>query len=72
LLNLLWFGLTLTVYSHWLDSDAPRWRRGLIILALLGGWTDWVYYLLVVYLLLHAVGPLGLDGHGRCGRWLWL
>jgi 4-amino-4-deoxy-L-arabinose transferase-like glycosyltransferase len=67
LLNLVWIGLTLYVYSHWLDAPDPRWRRGLIVLAVLGGWTDWVYYLLIIYLLLHAIWAVGL----RRARTLW-
>ena len=60
LLTLLWIGLTLDAYSRWLDAGESRWRRWLVVLAILGGWTDWVYYLLVAYLLLHAVWAAGL------------
>gem|GEM_PF-4878897 len=57
--NLLWIALALWCYSHWLEDERPRWRNGLVVLALLGGWTDWVYYLFVAYMLIHAALTIG-------------
>ncbi len=67
LTNLLWILLALWCYSYWLEDQSPKWRNRLLMLALLGGWTDWVYYFFVVYMLIHAIWAVGW----KRARGLW-
>lgn len=59
MINLLWFLLTLYFFSKWLATDENRWRNLMMLVAVGGAFTDWVYYLLIGYIGLYTWFTVG-------------